>query len=46
MIEDLRGLGKTVLLTTHYMDEAQKVGLKQEQRARGLGEHLAVELNA
>jgi ABC-2 type transport system ATP-binding protein len=50
MIEELRDLGKTVFLTTHYMDEAQhladRVAILREGRivAQGateeLGEHL------
>ena len=35
MIRNLRGLGKTVLLTTHYMDEAQELANRVAIIARG-----------
>ena len=35
MIENLRALGKTVLLTTHYMDEAQQLAGRVAILARG-----------
>jgi len=35
MIESLRALGKTVLLTTHYMDEAQQLAQRVAIIARG-----------
>ena len=35
MIENLRSLGKTVLLTTHYMDEAQQLAGRVAILARG-----------
>ncbi len=35
VIENLRGLGKTILLTTHYMDEAQHLSDRVAVIARG-----------
>ncbi len=35
LIERLRGLGKTILLTTHYMDEAQRLADRVVVLARG-----------
>ena len=41
MIDDLRGLGKTILLTTHYMDEAQRladrIGILREGELVAIG---------
>ena len=46
MIENLRSLGKTVLLTTHYMDEAQALAGRVAILARGetVGEGTPAEL--
>ena len=35
LIEDLRSLGKTIVLTTHYMDEAQKLADRVAVMAQG-----------
>jgi ABC-2 type transport system ATP-binding protein len=41
MIDGLRGLGKTILLTTHYMDEAQRladrIGILRDGRLVAIG---------